>query len=148
MADRRQSSLLRTGCYVLSAKHKVWRKAVRNWKYAGYDAAKCPSRDAGKPQAGRIILNSLPFPGVLDTSMLPPCAMATARTRLSPSPQPAFERLSSHLKNRSNIFFRSCFDMPTPSSRTDTRMFSPDVFTPTLTLLPRSEYFRERGLNL
>ena len=49
-------------------------------------------------QAGNVILNSLPVPAALTTSILPPCAMVTARTRLRPSPQPLLLRLSSHLK--------------------------------------------------
>src|SRR5215472_17128050 len=80
-------------------------------------------QDAGHarlPRAGSNMVNSLPCPGSLATTICPPCAATMWRTIARPSPDPlalaAFAALPR--TKRRKMAFRSTAGMPSPLSRT------------------------------
>lgn len=108
----------------------------------GFKASRQYRERLQRYQVGSVILNSLPAPVVLFTSIVVPCAMVTVRTRLRPGPQPDFERPASHLKYLSNMFFRSCREIPVRFITTDNCMACSCAFMPSKTQLSRSEYLK------
>src|SRR3990172_1845853 len=63
---------------------------------------------------GSMMLNAVPFPSVLATSILPPWEVTILCTRASPIPTP----VSFKVKKGRNIFFNVSDGMPMPVSRT------------------------------
>src|SRR5690606_9152252 len=69
------------------------------------------------PASGSVTMKDVPSPGMLSTSISPPCSFTRPCTTESPSPQP----LSFVVKNGLNSCGRSLSAIPQPVSVTRTR---------------------------
>jgi hypothetical protein len=75
------------------------------------------------PSMASVIWNAVPFPSVLSTVIVPPCASTTSFTIFVPSPVPPTFRLIAWYENRLS---RTSGDMPLPVSITDSTTCLPD----------------------